>query len=1103
MLTSSPITSCGLPVTAYKIGIRARFGYSNSTEWGYYLQAIIAAQERGLITDATGRINITLNTIQTIQQTEGKNYQNLFYNYYQITETYSPGNDRNLSSISVTSSSPTAAVPSVDNALLFTSLLITEGWAKSKGYTSIETKAMNIKNRMKFDIFVFDSGANKYIAFDIKSGIRSTGKWDVYANEGGLAVWVAYISGSVTFDVYKTLISSMLRQSKSWTSPKSGQTYTVKEADWFNPMFTWSVRSIAGFPVNSVEAPLGSYSTDSFVNNIKAHIDYTDYLGIEWPAFSDAMSQSEGGVSLTGKYYPPNLNNQVPATTPKHLTPHAMFVPFNFIPDLPNTVVDTLIQKITSLKNDTTGYFHDSGTHAYGFEVTCSTKMNDTAYIGPDDRRPIFETLSEAYSVLSLFNGLQLNDGKPTFYNFASYVPGYSSTTIEVMEYIYPKVVSGCVTKSNGEGVPDVTINLSGNTTISYKALSNGYYLFTGLSDGNYLLTPSATNYTFVPTSATISVAGSSIRNQNFVEAYIPVISTYTISGYIKDNSSTAISGVNLILLGLTSSATVTNSSGYYEFLNISSGVYKVTPIKNNYTFSPDSMSYVNINSDQVNQNYWGNLQQVIIATYTISGYIKDNSSATINGVTISLTGLISSNTTTSASGYYEFINLSSGTYTVTPTSSGYVFNPPNKSYSLLNSNMTTQNFFGTVHYYIDGYIKDTSSTAIQGVNVTLSGDSSSVYITTNSGYYCFSNLVSGNYTVTPTTVGYTFSPINKSYSALSSNQTTQNFTGTVPTFYIKGYVKDISSNTIQGVTITLTGNSTGTYTTTGNGYYEFLNLATNNYIVNVTKNDYLFTISSKTYIGLSLNQDNQNFIGITKTINDSNVTIKNEVATNVIASNNTILSVSDVTSKINGSSIEIPADALTADTVITIGKVENPPVLPKTVKLQGSVVDFRAGNSASITFNTAATIKLPYSIDVVAPLKIQAVTYNPMTLIWDKVNIKNVDTVNRLIIFETLHLSYYGLVVNAAEDNLNKVVVYPNPGKIEIRFSNLSNPATIKIFTINGEFIKTIEETDGDGQTTWYTDSNSGEKVSSGIYIYIITNPQGQRINGKIGVIR
>ncbi|MFH1896912.1 MAG: T9SS type A sorting domain-containing protein [Candidatus Desantisbacteria bacterium] len=95
----------------------------------------------------------------------------------------------------------------------------------------------------------------------------------------------------------------------------------------------------------------------------------------------------------------------------------------------------------------------------------------------------------------------------------------------------------------------------------------------------------------------------------------------------------------------------------------------------------------------------------------------------------------------------------------------------------------------------------------------------------------------------------------------------------------------------------------------------------------------------------------------------------------------------------------------------------------------------------------------------------------------------------------------------------IEKVTVYPNPCKPEdkyVIFGDPSNPdkkltkqSTIKIYNIAGEWIRTIEEVDGDGKATWDITNNEGKRVASGIYVYCISNPDGQGCTGKIGVVK
>lgn len=94
----------------------------------------------------------------------------------------------------------------------------------------------------------------------------------------------------------------------------------------------------------------------------------------------------------------------------------------------------------------------------------------------------------------------------------------------------------------------------------------------------------------------------------------------------------------------------------------------------------------------------------------------------------------------------------------------------------------------------------------------------------------------------------------------------------------------------------------------------------------------------------------------------------------------------------------------------------------------------------------------------------------------------------------------------------IEKTIVYPNPFKLHgkgheyITFcgKKLTIGTTIKIYTVAGELVKTLYvESDGLCQKIWHVDNNAGEKVASGIYIYIITNSAGEKCTGKIGIIR
>lgn len=81
-------------------------------------------------------------------------------------------------------------------------------------------------------------------------------------------------------------------------------------------------------------------------------------------------------------------------------------------------------------------------------------------------------------------------------------------------------------------------------------------------------------------------------------------------------------------------------------------------------------------------------------------------------------------------------------------------------------------------------------------------------------------------------------------------------------TYYIKGYVKDNSNVGISGVTLSLTGATSNTYLTGSTGYFEFLNLTGESYVITPVKSGWTFSPASRTYSSMSVSMENQDFVG-------------------------------------------------------------------------------------------------------------------------------------------------------------------------------------------------------------------------------------------------
>jgi hypothetical protein len=89
-----------------------------------------------------------------------------------------------------------------------------------------------------------------------------------------------------------------------------------------------------------------------------------------------------------------------------------------------------------------------------------------------------------------------------------------------------------------------------------------------------------------------------------------------------------------------------------------------------------------------------------------------------------------------------------------------------------------------------------------------------------------------------------------------------------------------------------------------------------------------------------------------------------------------------------------------------------------------------------------------------------------------------------------------------SAAADLENLKVFPNPfkywlGHRTVNFEGLTPAATLKIYDIKGRLLATIEESNGDGLTTWTP------KAASGVYLWLVTNPQGQKKAGKIAILR
>ena len=161
---------------------------------------------------------------------------------------------------------------------------------------------------------------------------------------------------------------------------------------------------------------------------------------------------------------------------------------------------------------------------------------------------------------------------------------------------------------------------------------------------------------------------------------------TYSISGQVTLTGS-GLSGVTMSLNGTSSATTTTDSSGNYSFTGLDNGVYAVTPDRAGFTFSPVSSPQTVSGVSLTGINFTASA-----LTYSISGQVTSSGSG-LSGVTMTLSDTHSAITTTDAGGNYTFANLVSGSYTVTPSRTGYSFSPADNSLTLSGANISAVDF--------------------------------------------------------------------------------------------------------------------------------------------------------------------------------------------------------------------------------------------------------------------------------------------------------------------------------------------------------------------------------------------------------------------------
>ena len=487
-----------------------------------------------------------------------------------------------------------------------------------------------------------------------------------------------------------------------------------------------------------------------------------------------------------------------------------------------------------------------------------------------------------------------------------------SSITLKVYnQYNWQKVLELSKQASNGVAIFDVTIDEPGQYTLNAEAGSldsgsiqnlvvtlPGYIAgkVTSTVDGSALqgtiievLEAGVVRYTTtcdIEGEYSVKVAtgvydvrasSAGYMTQTRVGVVVVVGSTTTVNfalspavGYIAGKVASALDGSALagavieVLKGAQVRYTaVADASGDYS-IEVATGTYDVRASSTGY-MSGTKTSVVVVYNATTTVNF---------ALSPAVGYIAGKVTSTVDGSALSgavievLVGsVVKSSTTCNADGSYS-IKVTTGTYDVRASSSGYQMQTKAGVVVVVGST-TTVNFALTptqppvLYGYIAGKVTSTvDGSGLSGALVeVLEGGVVKASATCDiSGLYSI-EVATGVYDVRASSAGY-ITQTKVGVVVVVGSTTTVNFAlSPIPPLNISGYVREKGSGIgISGVLIMLDGRKTST---DYNGYYKFTNLSPGTYTIKAEKTGWTFMpVSSTTVVLVDTDLRNIDFEG-------------------------------------------------------------------------------------------------------------------------------------------------------------------------------------------------------------------------------------------------
>jgi hypothetical protein len=367
-----------------------------------------------------------------------------------------------------------------------------------------------------------------------------------------------------------------------------------------------------------------------------------------------------------------------------------------------------------------------------------------------------------SFAILNLakgnYNLLCSKTGYSTFSD--SGITVTDSISIPVVLNLNNSTIKGYVKNQFNNPLPfSVPLMAVSNQKSNYQTTTdlNGYFEFTNVGSNS--------SYTI-----STQIFKEGINNDTIFNVNVPlsqlVVGPVTLSVKVNNSFVKGTVGTPSALIKLTNLSTneiknvSSSSNGSYQFGFLPGGSYQIAPGKSGFVFTPGLQNFTLGDPDSVTVNFQcsSDVGNILVTSL-------DNNGNPVSGVTVTAinysANLILSGTTNN-SGVYQFTDISSGSYSIKLTMSGYSISPDSAVTTVTNG-VTSSKFFiikrnsGSVSGIINQFVNSSLSLS-PDANIVLrnlgSGQSFNTK-TISDGTYSIANLDSGYYQIKASKVGF------------------------------------------------------------------------------------------------------------------------------------------------------------------------------------------------------------------------------------------------------------------------------------------------------------------------------------------------------------